>query len=177
MRVVFTFFDGSGNRLGGDHNFTVTGNSAGWQGAVAGSGFTKRNEQLTVPAGAVTIAVQLVSGGGADTTGIMMIDDLSIAPPQSPAILPGNFWPNPTFETGTNLSQTNGTPSGWVRNGDDPTICQVTTNNYTSPTHALAVIDSETIQLWRMGCRPGALLLQRRARQPHQYPGTPRSIA
>ena len=74
----------------------------------------------------------------------MMIDDLSIALPQSPAILPGNFWPNPTFETGTNLNQTNGTPSGWVRNGDDTTICQVTTNNYTSPTHALAVIDSET---------------------------------
>ena len=64
MRVVFTFFDGGGNSLGGDHNFVVTGNSPGWQGAVAGSGFTKRNQQLTVPAGAVTIAVQLVSGGG-----------------------------------------------------------------------------------------------------------------
>jgi hypothetical protein len=143
MRVVFTFFDGSENGLG-DNNFVVTGNSAGWQGAVGGSGFTKRNVQLTVPAGAVTIAVQLVSGGPSATTGIMMIDDLSIALPQAPAILPGNFWPNPTFEAGTNLNQTNGTPTGWVRNGDDPTICQVTTNSYTSPTHALAVIDNET---------------------------------
>ena len=143
MRVVFTFFDGSGNGLG-DNNFVVNGDSAGWQGAVAGSGFTKRNVQLTVPAGAVTIAVQLVSGGPSDTTGIMMIDDLSIALPQAPAILPGNFWPNPTFEAGTNLNQSSGTPAGWARNGDDPTICQVTTNNYTSPTHALVVNDSET---------------------------------
>lgn len=143
MRVVFTFFDGGGNGLG-DNNYVVNGNSAGWQGAVAGSGFTKRNVQLIVPAGAVTIAVQLVSGGPSATTGIMLIDDLSIALPQAPAILAGNFWPNPTFEAGTNLNQTNGTPTGWVRNGSDPTMCQVTTANYTSPTHALAVIDNDT---------------------------------
>jgi hypothetical protein len=144
MRVVFTFFDSGGNGLGGDHNFVVNGNSAGWQGTVGDSGFTKRNEQLTVPAGAVTIAVQLVSGGPSATTGLMMIDDLSMATPQAPAILSGNFWPNPTFEAGTSLNQTNGTPTGWVRTGADPTICQVTTNSYTSPTHALAVIDRET---------------------------------
>ena len=143
MRVVFTFFNSGGNGLG-DNNYVVSGNSAGWQGAVAGSSFTKRNVQLTVPAGAVTIAVQLVSGGPSATTGIMMIDDLSIALPQAPALLPGNFWPNPTFEAGINLNLTNGTPAGWVRNGDDPTICQVTANNYTSPTHALAIIDNET---------------------------------
>ncbi len=125
-------------------SFQVTGNSSSWQGAVAGSGFTKRNVQLIVPAGAVTIGVQLVSGGPTATTGIMLLDDLSIALPPAPAILAGNFWPNPTFETGTNLDQTNGTPTGWVRNGDDSTICQVSTQNSTSPTHALAVIDSET---------------------------------
>jgi hypothetical protein len=52
--------------------------------------------------------------------------------------LPNNFWPNPGFEVGTNLDQTNGVPAGWIANGDDPTICQVTTNNSVSPTHALA---------------------------------------
>src|SRR6202012_2434233 len=40
--------------------------------------------------------------------------------------------------------QTNGTPTGWVRNGSDATIDQVTTANSTSPTHSLAVIDNET---------------------------------
>jgi hypothetical protein len=142
MRVVFTFFDGGGNGLG-DNNFVVNGNSAGWQGAVAGSGFTKRNVQLIVPAGAVTIAVQLVSAGSGAETGIMIIDDLSMALPQAPALLAGNFWPNPTFEAGTNLNQTNGTPTGWARTGGDPTMCQVTTANYTSPTHALAVVDND----------------------------------
>jgi len=143
MRVVFTFFDASGNGLG-DNNFVVTGSSPGWQGAVVGSGFTKVNEQLTVPANAVTIAVQLVSGGPSATTGLIMIDDLSMATPPAPPILAGNFWPNPGFESGVNLNLTNGVPTGWVATGNDTGICQVTTNAYSSPTHALALIDNDT---------------------------------
>jgi hypothetical protein len=144
MRTVFTFFDGSGNSVGGDINYVVTGNSSGWQGAVAGSGFTRRNIALIVPAGAATIGVQLVSGGPAATTGIMMIDDLSMATPPAPPILAGNFWPNSGFESGSNLNLTNGIPAGWVANGSDTTICQVTTNAYSSPTHSLALIDNDT---------------------------------
>jgi len=144
MRVVFTFFNSGGGGVGGDINYVVNGNSAGWQGAVAGSGFTKRNIALIVPAGAASIGVQLVSGGPSATTGIMMIDDLSMATPPAPPILAGNFWPNSGFESGSNLNQTNGIPTGWVANGSDPSICQVTTNAYLSPTHALALIDNDT---------------------------------
>src|ERR1700720_4202736 len=59
--------------------------------------------------------------------------------------LPNNFWPNSTFESGTNLDAADGsgTPTGWVRNGSDPTICQVTSNNYVSPTHAIMVNDQD----------------------------------
>ncbi|HXI69165.1 MAG TPA: hypothetical protein VNN22_02290 [Verrucomicrobiae bacterium] len=145
MRMVFTFFNAGGGSVGaGDINYTVNGNSSGWQGAVAGSGFTKRDIALIVPAGAVTIGVQLVSGGPGATTGIMMIDDLSMATPPAPPILAGNFWPNSGFESGSNLNQTNGVPTGWVANGNDTGICQVTTNAYSSPTHALALIDNDT---------------------------------
>jgi hypothetical protein len=142
MRVTFSWFNAANNDIQ-DISFQVTGNSPGWQGAIAGSGFTKVNEQLTVPAGAVALQVQVVSGGGADTVGIMLVDDLSIAAPPAPPILAGNFWPNPTFESGSNLNQTNGVPTGWVAAGNDTGICQVTTNAYSSPTHALALIDND----------------------------------
>ncbi len=142
MRVTFSWFNAANNDIQ-DISFQVTGNSPGWQGSVAGSGFTKISEQLTVPANAVALQVQVVSGGGADTTGILLLDDLSIAAPPAPLILTGNFWPNPTFESGANLNQTNGVPSGWVANGNDTNICQVTTNAYSSPTHALALIDND----------------------------------
>jgi hypothetical protein len=144
MRVTFSFFDASSNHLE-DISYQVTGNSPGWQGAVVGSGFTEVNQQLTVPTSGALLQVQLVSGGSASTVGIMMIDDLSVTPPQTPAVLPGNFWPNPTFSAGANLSQSNGTPTGWVRNGSDTTIDQVITVN-SAPTYALAVIDNETNQ-------------------------------
>ncbi len=142
MRVTFSFYNAGGNDVD-DISFQVTGNSPGWQGSIANSGFTKVNQLVTVPPNATKLLVQLVSGGGADSIGFMMIDDLSIAPPQAPAVLAGNFWPNPGFETGTNLDLTNGTPAGWVRNGSDPTMCQVSTANSTSPTHSLAVIDND----------------------------------
>jgi hypothetical protein len=57
-------------------------------------------------------------------------------------VLPNNFWVNPTFELGTDLNQTNGTPTNWNRGGGDPTICQVITNNSVSSSHSLAVIDT-----------------------------------
>src|SRR6266404_4617443 len=60
------------------------------------------------------------------------------------ALLPNNFWVNPTFELGTGLDQTDGTPTNWNRGGGDPTICTVITNNFVSSSHALAVSDSNT---------------------------------
>jgi hypothetical protein len=149
FRVVFTFFDGGGNGLG-DNNFVVNGNSAGWQGTVAGSGFTQVNQQLTVPVGAVTIAVQLISAGSGAETGIMLIDNLSVAvhvvQPLPPTVLAGNFFPNPTFEVGVLLDNpTLGIPAGgWNRGGSSSLIDQITTNNSTSPTHSLELLDNDT---------------------------------
>jgi hypothetical protein len=143
FRVTFSWFNAGNNDIQ-DVTFNVTGNSPGWQGAVAGSGFTQVNQFLTVPANAVALQVQVVSAGSGAETGILLVDDLSIAAPPAPPILAGNFWPNPTFEAGSNLNQTNGVPTGWVANGNDTSICQVTTNAYSSPIHALALIDNDT---------------------------------
>jgi hypothetical protein len=68
--------------------------------------------------------------------------------------LPNNFWPNSTFESGVNLDAPDGsgTPTGWVRNGSDPTICQVTSNNYVSPTHSIMVNDQDTANYGEWDC-------------------------
>lgn len=142
MRLSVLFFD-AGNNVIQQNNFTATGTSAGWQGTIANSSFTKHIQALVVPPGGVKLRVSLVSGGPSATVGVMLIDDLTIAPPPAPPLLAGNFWPNPNFELGAGLDQTNGTPSGWNKGGSDASIDQVTTNNSASPTHALAVIDSD----------------------------------
>ena len=81
-------------------------------------------------------------------TGVMVIDDLSVARAPVANLLFGNFWVNPSFELGSNLDQTNGTVSNWNRGGNTPTICQVITNNYTSSNHSLAVIDTNAGDLY-----------------------------
>src|SRR5712692_9264190 len=55
----------------------------------------------------------------------------------------GNFWNNPTFEAGDSLDLPTGTPTGWNRGGNNPAICQVSTENSVSPTHSLAVNDTD----------------------------------
>jgi PEP-CTERM motif len=76
MRVDVRFLDIFGN--GGDNNFVVSGNSPGWVSTLGNSTFDVRNQQLVVPAGAVTMRIQLTSGGPASGTGQYIIDDLSV---------------------------------------------------------------------------------------------------
>jgi hypothetical protein len=90
--------------------------------------------------------VTLTSGGPPETTGVMVIDDLSFAePPPPPDVLTGGFWPNPTFEEGTQLDRPSlGVPAGgWRRGGTHIPGDQITTLRATSPTHALAVVDDK----------------------------------
>jgi hypothetical protein len=95
-----------------------------------------------VPLGAVKMRCSLVSGGSGTLTGVMIIDDLSVARAPVANLLFGNFWVNPSFELGSNLDQTDGTVANWNRGGNTPTICQVITNNYASSNHSLALTDT-----------------------------------
>ena len=75
MRVTVRFLDAFGN--GPDNHFVVTGNSAGWAGTLGSSSFVARNQQLVMPPGAVTLRIQLASGGPESGFGQYIIDDLS----------------------------------------------------------------------------------------------------
>ena len=84
MRLTVRFLDGGGN--GPDNHFVVTGNSSGWAGSAGASSFSVRDHALLVnQPGAVTMRIQLVSGGGDSTTGSYLIDDLSVTPVPEPS--------------------------------------------------------------------------------------------
>ncbi|MBL9166146.1 MAG: hypothetical protein JNN07_00225 [Verrucomicrobiales bacterium] len=142
MRVTVLFWSANNTLLSQNH-FVVRGASAGWNGDLASSSLTARLEPLTVPSGATRLQLSLVSGGALSVTGEMLIDDVSVTKPRQPILLPGNFWVNPTFESGQDLDQSTGTPSGWNRGGSDPLINQVSAENSQSPSHALAVVDAD----------------------------------
>lgn len=142
MRVSVLVFNAADAVLDTRH-FVATGSSSGWSGEASTSSFAKRNEKLTLPEGAAKLRVSLVSGGSESTTGILLVDDLSInkSAPALPEVLAGNVWPNPGFEEGTDLDTEAGTPVGWSRGGNAPQLCIVTHENSVSPSHALAVSD------------------------------------
>lgn len=142
MRLTVLFFNAGDNVVGQTHFVTSGTTSAGWVSTLEDSTFTRRTGSLTVPLGAVKMRCSLVSGGSGTLTGVMVVDDLSVARARVPNVLFGNFWVNPTFELGTNLNQSDGTVSNWNRGGNAPAICQVITNNYASSTHSLAVMDT-----------------------------------
>lgn len=141
MRLTVLFFNAADAVIGQTHFVTSSTVSPGWNSTIADSTFTQRNGSLSVPLGAVKMRCALVSGGSGAVTGVMIIDDLSVARAPVPNLLVGNFWVNPSFELGSNLDQTDGTVSNWNRGGNASTICQVITNNFASSNHALAVID------------------------------------
>ena len=148
MRLTAQFFNAINDLVGETHFITTGTNSAGWMGSIANSTFTKRNGALFVPVGAVRLRFALVSGGSGEPTGVMVIDDLTVAlnsavPAIPPTILPGNFFPNPTFELGSELDNPSAaSPVGWTRGGNDATMDQMTTNNSVSPTHSLSLVDN-----------------------------------
>lgn len=142
MRVSVLFLNGAGGIVGQSHFVTTGTTSAGWVSTVEDSTFTKRNASVSVPLGAVKMRCSLVSGGSGSVTGIMLIDDFSVARAAVPNLLFGNFWINPSFEQGTNLDLKTGSPENWFRGGNRTNFCQVTTNNFSSASHALALIDN-----------------------------------
>ena len=148
MRLSVLFFDAGDSVVGQSHFVTSGTTSPGWVSTIDDSTFTKRNGSVTVPSGAVKMRCSLVSGGSAAVTGVMVIDDLSVARAPVANLLFGNFWVNPSFELGDNLDQTTGTVSNWNRGGNTPAICQVLTNNYASSNHSLAVVDSAAGDLY-----------------------------
>lgn len=142
MRVTVLFWNEAG-QIATQNHFVVRGQSAGWADSLATSRFVPRDERIVVPAGAVKLSISLVSGGSFSTTGLFVIDEVNLTKPPQPVLQKGNLWPNSTFEEGSDLNNTTGTPSGWKRGGNNPKLLEVSFDNSVSPTHSLAVNDTD----------------------------------
>jgi signal transduction histidine kinase len=101
-------------------SFSSIGQSKGWSGDPYESKLIPRLEPLYLPGNAKFIRIML-SSGTPDTTGQIVIDNLAVHLPSAPAGT-GALWPAESFGKGEMMDLTGGTPSGWQRAGDDPSI-------------------------------------------------------
>ena len=129
-----------------EQHFVVTGQSAGWTGPLAASPWSKRRELLTVPAGALTLRLALVSAGPVEGLGVMALEDVSVARRIVPnTVLAGGFLLNPRFEEGVQLDNPPiASPTGgWQRGGSDSGICLIASDAFLSSSHALCIKDTK----------------------------------
>lgn len=123
MFLMCQFLDGQGRVLS-QSVFPAFGTSSGWEGTIDYSTLLPRREPLMVPEGAASIRVT-ISSGAPDTTGTLVIDDLTIHAANGSPGTSASVWRNPDFSQGTNLDQPGGIPSGWKRGGNDPSIARL----------------------------------------------------
>ena len=117
MNLVCQALDG-GNKVVSQSAFSAVGRSDGWETTLDDSKMTRRTEPIYVPAGTVALRISVTSGSP-DTTGLLMIDNLSLTVPGEDT---PSLWANGSFDVGGNTPSPADVPSGWRRDGTDPAI-------------------------------------------------------
>jgi signal transduction histidine kinase len=142
MYLILRFYNSGGDRLDVDKQFVATGNSAGWTGTLSDSTLTHRRETVTVPKGASYVWAIISSAGPPSTTGIYVVDNLTISRPLGPngkveALL---RWP---FDSHSVDLPENQAPTGWLRDGIHPSMAKVVEIGHEPKTKAFAIMDDD----------------------------------
>jgi signal transduction histidine kinase len=143
MRLTARFLDSANNTVGAA-DFVARGESPGWAGNVVDSRFVHHREQVTVPPRAVRMQMELFSGGDEQTTGIMVIDELTVSLAGSTNAKPEALLFDSRLAGVRDLDQSLGVPRHWMRDGSKPTIAQMLKLDKQEPRHVLAVVDTDS---------------------------------
>ena len=152
MRLTIKFLDSANNTVGAA-DFVARGETPGWTGKVVDSRFVHHREQVTVPPRAVGMQMELFSGGDEQTTGIMMIDELTVSHVGSTNARPESLLFSSRLAVGEDFDQPVGVPRHWMRDGSKPAIAQMLKLDPHEPRHVLAVVDTDSKKwgAWRTG--------------------------
>lgn len=111
MRMVVRFINSDQSDIA-EKEFTVTGESPGWTGAFADSGWIHRKETVKVPDGATHFWIVISSAGPPEAVGVFAVRNLVASLPQSSTNLYSMI---PPMET--DVSAHEAPPRGWERGG------------------------------------------------------------
>jgi signal transduction histidine kinase len=123
MAITCQFLGADGAVLS-QSQFPALGRSRGWESNPTDSRLTRRREPLLVPTEARKLAI-IVGSGSPGTTGILVIDDLSVGNLARPGAAETEVWQNGGFDDGDGTTRANGVPRGWLRRGTDSRIARM----------------------------------------------------
>jgi signal transduction histidine kinase len=142
MYLILRFYNSGGDRLDVDKQFVATGNSAGWNGSLSDSTLTHRRETVTVPKGASYVWIVISSAGPPSTTGIYVVDNLTISRPLGPNGKVEALLRSPFDSHSVELPE-NQAPTGWLRDGIHPSMAKVVEIGHEPKTKAFAILDDD----------------------------------
>ena len=136
MFLEARFFNEAGDEVG-QQDFKVTGESKGWKGSLADSAPVHRHETVTVPPQATRMLVVISSGGPPATIGVYAVASLTVAniTSNSAPVALIKFPADHGLSSGTNAT-------GWIRDGNVPSMAKIVTIGHSPPQEALAILDN-----------------------------------
>lgn len=150
MHLVLKFLDDRMSPIS-RAEFRTSGQSVGWTGSLDTPKMTIRLAQATVPPRGCWMSVWIDSGGHDETTGVWLLDNLSILE-TGRENAPAHLLLQEDFETGRDLNQPQGNFQRWVRDGGDLGGAQVWLRTAPETNHCLLIKDGNPrdYSAWRL---------------------------
>ena len=150
MHLVLKFLDDRMSPIS-RAEFRTAGQSVGWTGSLDTSKMTMRLAQATVPPRGCWMSVWIDSGGHDETTGVWLLDNLSILETGGESG-PAHLLLQEDFESGRDLDQPQGAFQRWVRDGGDLGGAQVWLRTEPATNHCLLINDGNPrdYSAWRL---------------------------
>ncbi len=143
MSFTVRFFNGTGDQVS-QKVFTVTGDSAGWNGSLQNSSLTHRRETVTVPPGASQLWVVISSAGPPETEGVYVVANLMVYETESNKF-PGTVLIASPLDQPQDDDKPEQSPSGWTRDGTHPSMAKIVNIGRDPVVRAFAVLDDDPI--------------------------------
>ena len=139
MTLTARFFNANGDQIA-QNIFSISGESADWNGSLTNSPLTHRREAIVVPPKASRLWVVVSSAGPAETVGVYVVANLVVSKQtddgRQKVIIESPF----DRQIGTDV---NWTPPGWKTDGIRPSMGQIVTVGQTPGLRAFAILDDD----------------------------------
>ena len=140
MLLMVRFYNVAGDQIS-VKNFTVAGESPGWNGSLASSPLTHRQETVVVPDQASRVLAIVSSAGPPATVGVYAVANLMVSR------VSGNAAPVVLLESPFEHEageDANRVPAGWMRDGSHPSMAGIVTVGQNPPQKAFAILDDDS---------------------------------
>lgn len=143
MNFTVRFYNKTGDQFN-QKAFNITGQSAGWNGSLKNSSLTHRRETVTVPPQASRLMVVISSAGPPATEGVYVVANLMVSEIESNN-LPGTVLLESPLDQPHETYNREGVPSGWARDGLNPSMAKIINIGHDPVARAFAILDNDPI--------------------------------